>query len=752
MSGFNSKAEMLLSQGYWPIMIKEKDKAPQTLPGNSNWRKYRFSVKDIDYIKSQACYSGCGAGIITGIENEDGWVVTAVDIDITDETKSALLVKWCKDNIGPAPERYGNRPKCLLVYKHKGELKKSTSGSSELGKIEYLVTGQQFVAYGIHAKTGNEYEWTVPLCSVDNLVEITKEHIDNLNSFWYKLEPSALQDEKIRVLADGTSVYVGKSIPELVKDIFEGNNLHDSILMLSQQWHYDGISHDVIIRDLKSYMNMSKAKQDRPDDWASRMDDIERMTDGSKDKEPEVDLSGIDIDENEYFKPLPKPPGMYGQLCDDIYKMATHSYEEVAFVTATGMLTGMFGRKFNVHGLGLNMYLTLVADTGAGKDSIERIVGSIYQDLNKNLAHLPSFLGCGSHTGPKSLAESLLAARCQVCIFGEAGFLMKTKTGNQDGLTRWVLKLYTRSAKGNFVKSEGYSDKGIPDLISPCLSIISESTPDILFEAFSSRDSIVTGELPRQSVFRVVGKKPKMNYGHSLNKVRPEIMSKLEILFKKCSQDQSSNDPVTFEIVPCDDKMVQDWIEYEEYLSDITNNHPNPNVQKMSSRAWVKAVKYAAVATVVNKDSVKMQWDEWNWAKSMVDYELSIVESMFSSGSILDDLVPIVATAIVRIMKNGYKDPKLRMCKDGSISKYVLSRALKGNVKINKVSDDEKIKSNPVTGVEKVLNYMVKQGYLIDLCGVSSRYSQITNSSPAKGSQYRITQRFLDLYDKGGRK
>lgn len=336
--GFYSKASELYEKGYYVIDIPIGGK----MPVRKEWPKIRMNSDDISSINSQKYDPG--VGIITGQLNGE-YSIIAIDIDIKNEENVNKIVDYCIKNVGDSPIRVGNPPKSLLIYKYKGERKKQVSGANENhDRIEILGTGQQFVAYHTHPDTGREYQWSEDIDTLGGLVEVNDEQINGIIDFWYDLEPSAKTEKKVRIDADGNEHYIGKSIPEMVIDILAGNNLHDSLVGLSQQWHYDGMDDETIIRDLKSYMNKSAVKGEAR--WQSRYDDIQRIVNGARDKDDVIDISDIDFEEEEKRLEIPWPPGLMGELCDDAYSMADYQYREIAVVSTIGLIAGVAGRKF----------------------------------------------------------------------------------------------------------------------------------------------------------------------------------------------------------------------------------------------------------------------------------------------------------------------------------------------------------------------------------------------------------------------
>jgi len=544
-----------------------------------------------------------------------------------------------------------------------------------------------------------------------------------------------------------------KNWVQRISEIVSAESFHPNMMAITYGMAKDGMDRSIIIAICQQVMSMQvPSDEKRMGDWQKRYDDIPRIVSGAflkiDEDEPDIDLSGITLGPEKCYT-LPRPPGLYGKLCDDVYNMAPYKYKEVAFVTSTGILAGIVGRKFNVSGSGLNVYMTLIADTGLGKDTIDNIITNVYSKLNSNIGISPSFLGSGDYTGPAGLAKSLLNARCQVAIFSEAGFLLDTKSGNREGLTRWILQLYGKSGAKQSKKGETYSDEknSIPFLHSPCLSIISESTPSTLIAAFSKRDSISTGELPRQSIFRVTGGKPYLDINFYKNDLRDELFVKLSYLFKKCKEDQTNDKPNVYDIEPCDERMKEDWSQFNRHLVDLENEAEDSNLKIMCSRAFLKALKYSALATVLNRDSVEMQWEEWEWGKSMVEYELSTVQTIFASGSMLNDVcVKVVAPTIFKILVGGYKDPKKRVSdsemKKGVFTKYALGQALKNNDMLIKLNDDPLIRSRPISGLDKALSFMVENEFLTD---VSNSY--IAAGSRVGAKRYKVTPIFKTIFD-----
>lgn len=86
--------------------------------------------------------------------------IRAIDIDIPDEVAAKRVTEVCEAILGPLPLRWrANSGKCLLAFSMPGDYsKRIIKCDGEEGIIEFLATGQQFIAHGTHP-SGVPYQW-----------------------------------------------------------------------------------------------------------------------------------------------------------------------------------------------------------------------------------------------------------------------------------------------------------------------------------------------------------------------------------------------------------------------------------------------------------------------------------------------------------------------------------------------------------------------------------------------------------------
>ena len=541
--------------------------------------------------------------------------------------------------------------------------------------------------------------------------------------------------EHVVTKSDGSvSSAESKPVNQHVQDLIDGKDLHGSLVSLTHQMKSDGMSDDLVINSLKGLMNMCSDEIKGTKRWTDRYNDIERDVRNYDPAPTEIDVPEI-VDRSDIKGDMPWPPGMFGKLADDAYSMARFQYREVAIVSALGLVAGICGRKFNAEGAGLNIYATLIMDTGMGKDSINQFITAALMGAN-DVGTGSSFIGPVRFTGPRGVYRSLESARSQVCVFTEAGLLLNSRSGDGDGLKRVLLGLYTKSGCNSFSGTEMYSEeeKNIKSLRAPALTIINESTPEMLLSVFRKSDGLRSGDVPRQLIYRVIGDKPDANRAHYKAKISDECMEKIKHLVTKCATVQSVEDPSAWDLIP-DDSVEEDMIRVEEFYRNMQNENRGHNTAKyaMATRAYYKAVRLAAIASAFNHYDLCIHKDEWEWAKEMINYEMDGLSTFFQGGGVGDPVADVMhrhaIPAISRILndrvnvRNGLsrKDHKA-----GKFKQYEFVQCLKNNQEVNDLAD--KSGYQLVSGQIKMLEYMMKHDMLRRVQNTRATVYQVTDT------------------------
>lgn len=167
---------------YTKVDPADRGKSPGVLYpsgwGGFDWLK---AVADAD-SRAQWATAGAGLGLVCR-------QLVAIDIDVLDEDAAAYVLRHAVERFGSAPLRIGRAPKKLLVYR----LDASDDAHSQGGvawrrvrfrlpdgsehAVEVLGRGRQFVAEGIHPKTGRRYTWPCPLPELDALPVVREQAV-----------------------------------------------------------------------------------------------------------------------------------------------------------------------------------------------------------------------------------------------------------------------------------------------------------------------------------------------------------------------------------------------------------------------------------------------------------------------------------------------------------------------------------------------------------------------------------------------
>lgn len=169
--------------------MRDKGKVPSRynrhgdVAGFPNWTQYKATAEDIERWKKRGDYGIC-------IQTR---TLRALDVDVPDFDLAAKLEDFIISRLGSLPMRVrGNSSKFLLAFRIEGEMPKRVIKVREkqvdsVGKtvesawvIEFLATGQQFIAAGTHT-SGARIEWVggmpdaFPSVSVEQFEQLWKD-------------------------------------------------------------------------------------------------------------------------------------------------------------------------------------------------------------------------------------------------------------------------------------------------------------------------------------------------------------------------------------------------------------------------------------------------------------------------------------------------------------------------------------------------------------------------------------------------
>ncbi|MHA2064834.1 MAG: DNA-primase RepB domain-containing protein [Candidatus Thorarchaeota archaeon] len=532
--------------------------------------------------------------------------------------------------------------------------------------------------------------------------------------------------------------------------IADGSNYHGAIMWLLNHWANSGIkSPDELLYMISDVLSQATVQDER---WSARTNH-EYLQANVRDALAFVEANPIHstievptITKKEHQLQTGWPPGLMGDLCNEILEMAPHPNEEVALMAGFSLVAGICGRSFNVLGTGLNLYVALLADSGIGKANLKNSINTALLKLCA-LEGGGTFKGASRFTGPKPLFEMLMSGLSRVCILEESGLMSESTAGDQKGLTRVMLDIFSSSGYGEYAGGESYSkaENSIPVIPSPALTIAHVSTPLSYLRALKSRDASMTGDVARVWMMRSMRDKQRLNQERR-SEFSNAVTTRIKDLVKSCVPHQ-----VKERSIPTD--LITNGIDIQSESDEWTKKeneykHFDDQLRRaLASRAFIKILKIAAVSSVFNGlEEVGVK--EYRWAKKAIQGEITVLEDAVSYGT-SDDMMMIVKGIIVpvisKILNDDYNDtrkcPPKTLLGKGIFTGTNLSQCLRNNEVLKRMNDDPE-RPNPRSGVEKMLAFLIRTG-LISI--VPAEHLQMMGAKTRVA--YKITDDFLLLME-----
>ena len=503
---------------------------------------------------------------------------------------------------------------------------------------------------------------------------------------------------------DGTTERIRLTNFKIATDLIRtGQNYHDAIRYLGLHYSNLGMSGEETLSIIQTLMETCEVKDDR---WSQRCDQLEEnLKDWVKfvEDSPLETTQFVITDEKEYSTNLSFPPGLMGELCKQFYDMAPHPNEEIAISGAFTLVSGIIGRVVNINGMGLNLYITLVAESGLGKESA--ITG-----INRALT-IPELMSQGiqifpeqSPTAEKGLVKLLHEYPSRIIVDDEAGISGQSKAGDQATLRAAKLKMYSTSAKGSVYTGKQYSADRIPFVNAPCLSVLSVSTPAVYAKLLSERDAARTGELNR--MWMIESKRPKTYLNRNmLSEFEPHIKERIQelVLFSHQINNVRTEGPAQPTVINIDTDTVP-FFEDNDKWTDIANEATDPITAHVANRAHAKIAKISAVASFFNNPDSKLGMEEYKWATEVMKIELRAAPvSMVIHED--KDLYAVVRYKIIPVIKKVMSSTKSERLSNQNCFRW------------SPVQQLIRYKCKPhattfKTGEEVVLDYMIREGLI----------------------------------------
>lgn len=154
-----------------------RGKAPGVRGNDGKWRGINFPAIEAEEADLDA-WAPMGASV--GVKLGQGLI--ALDIDTTHKQTAQMLYALAAETLGPAVVRFGQSPKCLMLYEAPPDTTYRQvvfqTPTEAKARVEVLSEGRQFVADGVHPKTGQAYRWPHGTPPRNALTTISNEQLD----------------------------------------------------------------------------------------------------------------------------------------------------------------------------------------------------------------------------------------------------------------------------------------------------------------------------------------------------------------------------------------------------------------------------------------------------------------------------------------------------------------------------------------------------------------------------------------------
>jgi AAA domain/Bifunctional DNA primase/polymerase, N-terminal len=140
----------LLDSGFCPLPLIGKQ------PIEKGWQKRHDPTREEIKLWSRTAPAATNTGLLTRL-------APCFDIDILDEAAAAAVEDLARDRFeerGYILTRFGKRPKRCVLFRTLEPFAKSVVSFDSGERLEMLADGQQFVCFGEHPETGQDYSWT----------------------------------------------------------------------------------------------------------------------------------------------------------------------------------------------------------------------------------------------------------------------------------------------------------------------------------------------------------------------------------------------------------------------------------------------------------------------------------------------------------------------------------------------------------------------------------------------------------------
>lgn len=334
------------------------------------------------------------------------------------------------------------------------------------------------------------------------------------------------------------------------------------------------------------------------------------------------------------------PGGLLGAIMDYFYRSAYRPIPEVALAGALGVMSGVCGRAFNAGGLGLNLYVVLLAASGVGKNAAMQSPKHLIDMVAGRNKSFTGFIG-DRHASAQALVKSFGRKKSFCSFFDEFGEMFEKMSNAPDNphlaaMLGPMMELYTASGKKGSLPAmlHSKSDDSSKEVKAPAFSFVGASVPTTFYEALSPRMG-TKGLTSRLTIINYEGGTVAPN--DKANLISPPDQL-LERLFTVCSIADQINErfPHQPQEVEFNDVAEMLWREFRSYCdAQVNATKETDYISVLWSRCAEKARKLAGLVAVGYNPYVPVaSLDNVRWAIDFSLHDAQHIIGKFESGEV----------------------------------------------------------------------------------------------------------------------
>lgn len=351
-----------------------------------------------------------------------------------------------------------------------------------------------------------------------------------------------------------------------------------------------------------------------------------------------IALADITTPEDPNGDSLDWPPGMAGQICQFVYKSAMRPVKEVAIVTGLGFLAGVCGKAFTIPQSGLNLYITLVARSGVGKEAMHSGMSALVTAAASRQPPAIRFVDFNKYASGPALTKGVAANNSFVNVHGEWGKKLQRmgmdngKDGVIQELRTVMTDLYQKSGQNSIVGGITYSNKdsNIASVSGVAYSMIGETTPGTFYESLTP-SMMEDGFLSRFLIVEYKGQRPPLNTNPQMepSKALGDAIAEL------CTHAITVLDRNQRVSVGRTNEAAVLMQDFDIECDDQINSSEDESWRQMWNRASLKVMRVAALlAAADNWMAPCINTNHVDWAMMVIRKDINLMSTRMEAGDV----------------------------------------------------------------------------------------------------------------------